>query len=163
MQFDLFQTLERIGIPIRSGTPIICVIADGDLGARNPPRSRPWVIREAGAAMVQRFFADLVDGSLGRAALPARSIDLFQCYRAWCHRSDLEPLNQPRFTRALTEGGWVQIRVRRYRDGTSTAQHAIAFEGCRAVPEQGGKDGAAELGARVAAFRAAADVYRAGA
>lgn len=162
MQFDLFQVLDRLGIQLGSGAPIICVITGGDLGVRASPRPRPWVVREDGAAMVERFLFDLAGGSFGGAVLPARSLDLFQCYRAWCHRSELEPLNQPRFTRALTQGGRVQIRTRRYSMDGRIAQHAIAFEGGRPVPEQGGVSGASALGAHVAAFRSTTKTYRAG-
>ncbi|MNY08044.1 hypothetical protein D3C86_1408740 [compost metagenome] len=166
MQFDLFQTLERMGLSIKSGAPIIFVITGGDLARGREPAvaRRRWTIHEDSAVLVQRFFADLVDGRLGfAAALPARSVDIFECYRSWCHRSELEPLNQPRFARILAQGGRVKVRVWRYIDGDRIAQHAIAFDGGRPVPESGGHEGAAALGAKVATFRTGMKVYRGGA
>lgn len=122
--------------------------------------------KDSPSRFVQAFENGDIEGFPGLRApkllTPALSSDLFDLYSAWCHRTGLRALNQPRFVNALMRKHGAQSERKRYDlDAGTKGPHAITWlpGGWECPP---GEHEQSFLGERIRVFRDAFKVYRTG-
>lgn len=138
-----------------------------DLGDFHPGSLPPWT--DAKAELIEisldstsRFFYALTEGEIpGVTPQPALSQDLYDLYRAWCHRTGARPAPQPRLLNQWKRRHGVEIARKRYMGPAGV----LGPHGCVMLGKAQAPDGTSEstwLGDCFSAFRVSTADYRGG-
>lgn len=107
-----------------------------------------------------RFFYALATRDIpGVRAMNALSQDVYELYKAWCHRTGCRAAPMSRLVNVLERKHGVHSARKRYIDGTEIrGPHTVLMLGERELPD--GQSETAWLGTSIAAFRAALSDYK---